>query len=92
MQLSYGLTVSILAVLTVSVSGNDLFAPRGLFSKAVDYNELKQQLSLSAEVYLPGSGQFENAASRWSNASTPAASIVVVPSNEQDVQKTVSFV
>jgi hypothetical protein len=84
MQLRYGLTF-LLAALTVSVSGT-------FFSKVVNYNELQQLLSLSAEVYLPGSGQFGNVAIRWSNASVPTASVIVVPSNEQDVQKIVSFV
>lgn len=56
----------------------------------VDYTELKERLSPEAEVYFPGSVEFEDATARWSNASAPAASIVAVPATEQDVVNIVS--
>jgi len=77
-----------LAALATAVSGADLIVTRG--SKTVNYADLQKQLSRSAEIYKPGSDQFDDVVARWSNASTPDASIVVVPSNEQDIVKTVS--
>lgn len=58
--------------------------------KVVDYADLRKDLSRSAEIYFPGSIEFDDSTARWSNASTPDASIVVVPSNEHDIVKIVS--
>jgi hypothetical protein len=99
MQLKYGLVVSFVAALTSLVSCNDQLDSRGLFSSListkiavnVNFNDLKLQLSVSAELYLPGTDAFENVVSRWSNANTPSANVVVIPSNEADVQKIVSL-
>jgi len=94
MQFRCGLSVSFLAALANFALCDNSLVNRtflsGLFSSAVNYNDLQQLLSVSAEVYLPGSGQFESVVSRWSNSNTPKANIVVVPSNEADVQKIVS--
>jgi len=59
-------------------------------SSGVNYAQLAQKLSKSAQLYLPGSSGFNADVARWSNLSTPVASVVVVPSNEQDVVETVS--
>lgn len=58
---------------------------------AINYAELKKDLSTESEFYFPGSGEFEDATARWSNYSIPIASIVVVPATEQDVVNTVSI-
>lgn len=61
-----------------------------LSPRAVNYTELAQRLSGTASIYLPGSQDFEDVVSRWSNLSVPVADIVVVPSTEEDVVKIVS--
>ncbi|KAK6829516.1 hypothetical protein PG987_010100 [Apiospora arundinis] len=62
-----------------------------LSPRAVNYTELAQRLSGTASIYLPGSQDFEDVVSRWSNLSVPVADIVVVPSTEEDVVKIVTF-
>jgi len=59
-------------------------------SSSVNYTQLAEKLSKSAQIYLPGSSGFNADVARWSNLSTPVASVVVVPSNEQDIVETVS--
>lgn len=56
----------------------------------VNYGELSKQLSKSAEFHAPGSGAFDNAVARWSNLSTPIATVVIIPGDEEDVVKIVS--
>ena len=54
-------------------------------SASVNYSQLKEKLSASARIVLPGSGVFDDLTSRWSNLSTPVANVVVVPGTEKDV-------
>lgn len=88
MQFSSWFRFAAVATLATAVTGADLVVTRG--SQTVNYEDLKRQLSKSAEIYKPGSDQFDGVVARWSNASVPHASIVVVPNNEQDIVKTVS--
>ncbi|KAM0203939.1 hypothetical protein ACHAQI_010275 [Fusarium lateritium] len=62
-----------------------------LWSRDVDYKALSKELSSSAKVYFPGSDDFKAASTRWSNLDLPTINIVVVPSTEEDVVKTVQF-
>lgn len=62
-----------------------------LWSRDVDYKTLSKELSSSAKVYFPGSDDFKAASNRWSNLGLPTINIVVVPSTEEDVVKTVSL-
>ncbi|KAB8220157.1 FAD-binding domain-containing protein [Aspergillus novoparasiticus] len=64
---------------------------RNIWSRDVDYKALSERLSSSAKIYYPGSDEFEEASSRWSNLETPTVNIVVVPSTENDVVETVKF-
>ncbi|PGH06143.1 hypothetical protein GX51_02531 [Blastomyces parvus] len=57
----------------------------------VDFTELGRTLSSTAEIYLPGSDEFNVAVTRWSNLAVPVANVVVVPGTEADVVKTVKF-
>ncbi|KLJ06466.1 hypothetical protein EMPG_10142 [Blastomyces silverae] len=57
----------------------------------VDFTELGRTLSSTAEIYLPGSDEFDAAVARWSNLAVPVANVVVVPGTEDDVVKTVKF-
>lgn len=56
-----------------------------------EYSQLAHKLSKNAQIYVPGSDSFENSVARWSNASTPVANVVVVPSTEKDVVEIVRF-
>ncbi|RYP58486.1 hypothetical protein DL769_008937 [Monosporascus sp. CRB-8-3] len=62
-----------------------------LWSRDVDYKALSKKLSSSARVYYPGSDDFEEASTRWSNLDIPTVNIIVVPSTENDVVETVKF-
>ena len=64
---------------------------RNLWSRDADYKDLSEKLSVSAKVYYPGSDEFEQASTRWSNLEKPTVNIVVVPGTENDVVETVSF-
>lgn len=81
LQVSDGL-VAVLAWANVAAA-QDFSRP------GVNYTALATDLSKTAEIYQPGSGAFDFAVARWSNLSTPIASVVVVPGNEQDVVKIV---
>ncbi|KAI1128159.1 putative FAD-dependent oxygenase [Nemania abortiva] len=50
---------------------------------------LRQSLSPTAAVYLPGSSGFANATARWSELDPPVPDVVVVPAIEDDVARTV---
>ncbi|KAI0857449.1 putative FAD-dependent oxygenase [Xylaria cubensis] len=50
--------------------------------------DLRTSLSSSAAVYLPGSGEFEVATTRWSELDAPTPNVVVVPATEDDVAHT----
>ncbi|KAF4457026.1 FAD binding domain-containing protein [Fusarium austroafricanum] len=62
-----------------------------LWSRDTDYKALSKELSSSAKVYFPGSDDFKNASTRWSNLDLPTVNIVVVPGTENDVVETVKF-
>lgn len=53
--------------------------------------ELVKNLSDSAEVYFPGSSEFEAASTRWSELDEPNVNVVVVPGTAEDVAQTVSY-
>ncbi|TVY44867.1 FAD-linked oxidoreductase [Lachnellula occidentalis] len=57
----------------------------------LSYVPLAKKLSKTAQIYQPGSDDFNAAVLRWSNLSTPVANIVVVPGTENDVVETVKF-
>ncbi|KAH8585523.1 FAD binding domain-containing protein [Bisporella sp. PMI_857] len=61
------------------------------YPSIVNYGQLAGKLSRTAQIYLPSSNEFELAVARWSNLSTPVATVVVVPSTEHDVVETVSL-
>ncbi|KAL4876409.1 hypothetical protein BJY04DRAFT_231588 [Aspergillus karnatakaensis] len=48
-------------------------------------------LSDTAEIYFPGSSEFDAATNRWSVLQTPTVNIVVVPGTEGDVAETVKY-
>ncbi|KAK4184400.1 hypothetical protein QBC35DRAFT_540460 [Podospora australis] len=54
-----------------------------------DFWKLNQQLSGNAEVYWPGSTEFDQYSERWSNVGAPIANITVLPATENDVRKVV---
>ncbi len=56
-----------------------------------DLAQLGQQLSSTAEIYFPGSAEFEAASARWSVLQAPKVNLVVVPGTEKDVALTVSL-
>lgn len=67
-------------------------ACQGLWPRQdADYQALSQALSTSAKVYYPGSTDFVDASTRWSNLDLPTVNIVVSPATENDVVETVSF-
>ncbi|RYP37486.1 hypothetical protein DL768_010866 [Monosporascus sp. mg162] len=43
------------------------------------------RLSRQAEVYFPGSAQFDQFSQRWSNLETPIVNVTVLPATENDV-------
>lgn len=57
----------------------------------IDIHDLKMNLSPSAQVYWPGSDEFEEATTRWSNFELPNINVVVVPGTDEDVSETVSL-
>ena len=54
-------------------------------SSGINYGQLSQKLSKTAQIYLPGSEGFDAAVARWSNYSVPVANVVVLPGTENDV-------
>ncbi|KAF2966272.1 hypothetical protein GQX73_g7301 [Xylaria multiplex] len=50
---------------------------------------LRNSLSSAAAIYLPGSEEFEEVTTRWSEFSTPTVNLAVVPATENDVVETV---
>lgn len=83
--------ITAVAAWAVTSACESLPVTRNLWSRDVDYKVLSEKLSSSAKVYYPGSNEFEEASSRWSNMEIPTVNIVVVPSTENDVVETVSF-
>lgn len=75
----------------VARSSVNSICPRG--GKWVDdvEEELLENLSDAAKVYLPGSSEFEAASTRWSELETPNVNVVVVPGTADDVAQTVSY-
>ncbi|PYH94863.1 FAD-binding domain-containing protein [Aspergillus ellipticus CBS 707.79] len=61
--------------------------PRG----SDDFKALAGNLSSTAKVYFPGSGEFTNATTRWSVLDEPEVNVVVVPGTEQDVSAIVKY-
>ncbi|KAJ5346454.1 hypothetical protein N7541_008936 [Penicillium brevicompactum] len=53
--------------------------------------ELEEQLS-DSRVLTPDSQGYHAATERWSNTAEKEASLIVVPGNEEDISKTISFV
>ncbi|KAI0201500.1 putative FAD-dependent oxygenase [Astrocystis sublimbata] len=51
--------------------------------------KLGSSLSPGATVYLPGSDEFKNTTTRWSELDNPTPSILVVPATEDDVAQAV---
>jgi hypothetical protein len=64
-------------------------SPRGGCN--VDVQQLQQELSATAKMYLPGSEGFIEASTRWSVLDAPTVNVVVVPGTENDVAVTVIF-
>jgi hypothetical protein len=56
---------------------------------ACNIPEFVSNLSSQAEVYLPGSAQFDQFSERWSNLETPIVNITILPATEDDVVKIV---
>lgn len=83
--------VNVVAAWAVTSACQSLPVTPNLWSRDVDYKALTKKLSASAKVYFPGSDEFDEASSRWSNLETPTVNIVVVPSTENDVVETVRF-
>jgi hypothetical protein len=83
--------ITAVAAWAVTSACQSLPVTRNLWSRDVDFKALSEKLSSSAKVYYPGSNEFEEASSRWSNLEIPTVNIVVVPSTENDVVETVSF-
>ena len=65
--------------------------PRGTEWVEDVQNELAPKLSDGAEIYLPGSGEFDEASTRWSVLEQPEVNVVVVPGNAEDVAETVRY-
>ncbi|KAI1827430.1 FAD binding domain protein [Xylaria intraflava] len=63
----------------------------GLCPRQSVASELQGRLSSTAQIFLPGTGNFTNATSRWSALDEPGINIVVVPSTEDDVAATVQY-
>jgi hypothetical protein len=57
-----------------------------------DFWNFASSLSKDAEVYFPGSTQFDQFTQRWSNLESPAVNITVLPATEKDVVEIVSFI
>ncbi len=55
-----------------------------------DFPKLVPNLSKQAEVYYPGSAQFDQLSQRWSNLKTPIVDVEVLPASEKDVAEIVS--
>jgi hypothetical protein len=83
--------ITAVAAWAVTSACQSLPVTRNLWSRDVDFKALSEKLSSTAKVYYPGSNEFEEASSRWSNLEIPTVNIVVVPSTENDVVETVSF-
>ncbi|KAI0154909.1 FAD binding domain protein [Xylariaceae sp. FL1272] len=63
----------------------------GLCPRSDPAHALRQSLSPGAQVYLPGTSEYDQATNRWSVRDAPHANIVVVPSVETDVATTVKY-
>ncbi|KAE8344882.1 hypothetical protein BDV24DRAFT_171384 [Aspergillus arachidicola] len=83
--------VTAVAVWAVTSACQSLPVTRNIWSRDVDYKALSEKLSSSAQVYYPGSDEFKEASTRWSNLEPPTVNIVVVPGTENDVVETVKF-
>ena len=83
--------VTALAAWAMGAAARPAVCPRG--TKWVDdvQKELAPKLSDSAEIYLPGSGGFDEASTRWSVLEQPEVNVVVVPGTTEDVAETVGF-
>ncbi|KAF6784750.1 FAD-dependent oxygenase [Colletotrichum sojae] len=58
---------------------------------ARDTADLGNKLSSNAKIYQPGTDEFVQASTRWSNLNAPTVNLVVVPGTEQDVAETIKF-
>ncbi|KAK2872133.1 hypothetical protein FQN49_002524 [Arthroderma sp. PD_2] len=67
--------------------------PRAAGDSWVDdiQSQLVPKLSNEAKVYMPGSGEFDDANNRWSALEAPKVNVVIVPTTADDVVETVKF-
>lgn len=54
-----------------------------------DIAALQKRLSPGAQIFIPGSNEYDEATNRWSALNAPDFNLVVVPSVEKDVAETV---
>ncbi|KAK5994217.1 FAD-linked oxidoreductase chyH [Cladobotryum mycophilum] len=83
--------ITAVAAWAVTSASQSLFTARNLWPRDADFKALSEKLSVNAKVYYPGSDEFNQASSRWSNLKPPTVNVVVVPGTENDVVETVKF-
>lgn len=89
---SFNLKLVALAAWAAAVSATEPSASRHqLRASWCDFSKLGSHLSKGAQIYLPGTSDFDNAVARWSNLKVPKSNAVVVPATELDVVETIKF-
>lgn len=82
--------VKLEAAVLFGAAGAAGLSPVGSLPRATcNYTDLSSRLSITSNIILPGSNEFDAAVARWSSLAAPAASVVVVPGTEDDVVETV---
>ena len=59
--------------------------------KCDSVRQFAKKLSPGAQVYFPGTKEFDTASERWSVLDAPTVNAVVVPATENDVVETVNI-
>jgi hypothetical protein len=54
-------------------------------------SEFAARLSPDAEIFWPGSSEYDTVNLRWSNLETPQTNVAVVPATDNDIAETVRF-
>lgn len=89
--------IAIAAISALAASATSIAAQPAICTQGTQWidevqTKLAPKLSNNAEIYLPGTGEFDDASTRWSVLEQPEVNVVVVPGNAEDVVETVIIV
>lgn len=83
-------TVALVAAWATSSACTEILGRSSI--KCDSVRQFAKKLSPGAQVYFPGTKEFDTASERWSNLEAPKVNAVIVPATENDVVETVSSV